>query len=140
MDKVCGLKAGKKRKVGDDFEQSIRDGLTAWRDGDLIDCLYPGTFSIAGATVLDDAVIEQLATCGERITNGEQLSRRTRWFMAFTKDGHLTQHGHQLLAQLQKVYNIYDITQAQKAITIAASLGPVSPSRFYSSHSKKHVS
>ncbi|KAG1882049.1 P-loop containing nucleoside triphosphate hydrolase protein, partial [Suillus tomentosus] len=78
LDKVCGLKAGKKRKVGEDFEQSIRDGLTAWRDGDLIDCLYPGTFSIAGATVLDDTVIEQLATCGEWITNGEQLSRRTR--------------------------------------------------------------
>jgi hypothetical protein len=73
LDKVPGLKRGKKKRVDKKLVDAMRERLVVWRDGELLDAVYPGTVSVPGTFVLGDDVIEQLVTCGERIGSEQEL-------------------------------------------------------------------
>ncbi len=74
VEKKPGLKRGKKRAMPEAFVESVREGLREWRE-ELVEMIYPNTVMISPATVLGDDVIEQLATCGERIGDANELKQ-----------------------------------------------------------------
>src|SRR5882762_9308408 len=73
VKKLPGLKRGKKRKLSEDQEAAIREGLRDWWEEVLLDAMYPSTTSISAETVLGNDVIESLATCGERIDSHAEM-------------------------------------------------------------------
>ena len=75
LEKLAGLKRGKKRKVSEEQENAIRDGLIEWREDELLDKIYPGTSSISAQTVLGDDVIDKLASCGECVETQAEMRR-----------------------------------------------------------------
>ncbi|KAJ7198190.1 P-loop containing nucleoside triphosphate hydrolase protein [Mycena pura] len=103
VQKIPGLKGGKKRKFPPGLSDLIRDRLRAWSRGTLMPMLYPkeAGFSITGSVLLPDSTIEQLAICGERVDNLENLKRRARWFL-------MESHGTYLFAELQNIFQSYD--------------------------------
>jgi hypothetical protein len=103
------LKHGKKRKVPEATEKTIRNNLCEWRDKDLLDKFYPGVSIMSGATLLGDDIVEKLTKCGERIENGDDLAQHVRWPIVIDAETHtLTAIGHELLAKLQTIYQIVD--------------------------------
>jgi hypothetical protein len=77
LDKIPGLKRGKKRKVDEKLADAIRKHLVVWQDHELLDAIYLGTVSVPGAFVLGDDMIEQLVSCGERIESEQELRQHT---------------------------------------------------------------
>jgi hypothetical protein len=73
------LKRGKKRKLPEATENTIREDLTKWRDNDLMDKFYPGVFIMSGVTILGDDIVEKLEKCGEQIESADALARHIRW-------------------------------------------------------------
>jgi hypothetical protein len=132
LDKIPGLKRGKKKKLDEKLAETVREGLVVWRDGELIDTLYPGTVSIPGAFVLGDDVIEQLVNCGERIENEQELRQHTRWFLGFTKPDGLTIAGEMLIAKLQEIYMDYDAKLDADRARHARIPATIAPESFYS--------
>ena len=109
VQKVAGLKRGKKRKVSKEEQNYIRDTLTEWRDDTLIDEYYGPNSALSGRTLLGDDIIEKLATCGERIWDYSHLRQHTRWAL-----GHDTtmespnKWGKSLLATLARIYTVLE--------------------------------
>lgn len=104
VEKILGLKGGKKRKFPTELSDAIRTGLRAWSRNFLMPLLYPkeAGFSITGSALLPDLTIEQLAMCGERVASVATLSRRARWDL-------MEDHGEQLLAELQRIFTAFDL-------------------------------
>lgn len=104
VEKIPGLKGGKKRKWPTELSDLIRTGLRKWSREVLMPQLYPSKeagFSMTGSALLPDSTIEQLAMCGERVDTVEKLRRRARWFL-------MPIHGQKLLEQLQCIFQDYD--------------------------------
>jgi hypothetical protein len=70
--KYGDLKRGKKRKLPDAFEDSVRTRLCNWWEK-LVNALYPDSVTISSQGMLPDQIIEQLATCGEELYSHKQL-------------------------------------------------------------------
>lgn len=75
LDKVAGLKWGRKKEMLKELAKCVRSGLVDWHDNELLDKMFPGTSIIAGKTLLGDDVIEKLVACGIRIESGEELQQ-----------------------------------------------------------------
>lgn len=92
---------------------------------------------------MHDDIIEQLATCGERISDGVQLSRHTRWRFAYQADGSLSELGTDLIGVLANAYSQYDQQKAEeeaKKVTRPSVTAPIPASQFYgSSRSTRRV-
>ncbi|KAJ6622443.1 P-loop containing nucleoside triphosphate hydrolase protein [Mycena sp. CBHHK59/15] len=107
VEKIPGLKGGKKRKWPTELSDAIRTGLRKWSRVVLMPLLYPAAagFSMTGSALLPDATIEQLAMCGERVDTVDKLRRRARWFL-------MSVHGTILLQALQQIFDEYDLSDA----------------------------
>lgn len=59
------------------LKKGIRDALVTWRAWELVEDMGYGssTALMTGETLMPDTVIDQLATCGERILDGNNLAR-----------------------------------------------------------------
>jgi hypothetical protein len=103
VEKIPGLKGGKKRKWPTELSDAIRVGLRKWSREVLMPLLYPkdAGFSMTGSALLPDSTIEQIAMCGERVNSVENLQRRARWFL-------MPNHGVILLQALQQIFDQYD--------------------------------
>lgn len=103
VEKIPGLKGGKKRKFPTELSDAIRTGLRKWSRDVLMPQLYPkdAGFSMTGSALLPDSTIEQIAMCGERVENLTNLQRRARWFL-------MPNHGEQLLHELHRIFDEYD--------------------------------
>jgi hypothetical protein len=131
LDKIPGLKRGKKKKLDEKLAEAVREGLVVWRDRELLDAVYPRTVSIPGAFVLGDDVIEQLVNCGERIESEQELRQHTRWSLGLANPSGLTNPGEMLLAKLQGIYGEYD-TKLEADRTRRARIPPtITPESFY---------
>jgi hypothetical protein len=133
LDKVLGLKRGRKRAMVEELAAAIRTGLLDWREDYLLDAIYPGTTTISAGTVLGDDVIEQLMK--ERIESPTDLRRHTRWPLGFERStSELSQHGAALFQKLSSIYEAYDATVEAEQLRIA-SLPPagsvIPPASFY---------
>jgi hypothetical protein len=135
LEKLPGLKRGKKRKVSEEQESAIRNGLIAWQEDELLDKIYPGTSSISAETVLGDDVVEKLASCGERIETLTEMRRHVRWAIGFNENtGYTTTYGDLLLAKLQSIYAKFDddAAAAEAHLTaLRAMPHEVDPTNFY---------
>ncbi|KAK0235251.1 hypothetical protein EDD85DRAFT_922454 [Armillaria nabsnona] len=135
VEKKPGLKRSKKKVMPKTFVESVREGLREWRE-ELVETIYPNTITISPATVLGDDIIEQLATCRERIGDANELKQRTHWFLGIEgSTGELTSHGVRLLEKLGEIYQDYDerVEQERKRLEeLAKPLWPISPAWFYS--------
>jgi hypothetical protein len=80
VEKIPGLKGGKKRKFPTELSDAIRTGLRKWSRDVLMLQLYPKDtgFSMTGSALLPDSTIEQIAMCGERVENLTNLQRRVQ--------------------------------------------------------------
>ncbi|KAJ7815903.1 hypothetical protein B0H14DRAFT_3878104 [Mycena olivaceomarginata] len=103
VEKIPGLKGGKKRKWPTELSNTIWVGLRKWSREALMPLLYPkdAGFSMTGSALLPDSTIEQIAMCGERVNSVENLQRRARWFL-------MPNHGAILLQALQQIFDQYD--------------------------------
>lgn len=139
VEKVPGLKRGKKRKPLEQEEKTICDELVDWREDILLERMYPGTISISAETVLGDDVIAKLAGCGERIESAQEMRRHVRWAIGFNEDtGYSTEYGDMLLEKLREIYAKLDAdAAAEEARSAELRAGPqhVQPSQFYGSDS-----
>ncbi|KAJ7798350.1 P-loop containing nucleoside triphosphate hydrolase protein [Mycena olivaceomarginata] len=74
VEKIPGLKGGKKRKWPTELSDAIRVGLRKWSREVLMPLLYPkdAGFSMTGSALLPDSTIEQIAMCGERVNSALQ--------------------------------------------------------------------
>ena len=113
------LKRGRKKKLDPGLERHIREKLVEWRDARLLTHLYPSSVAlVTGESLMGDDVVDQLATCGERITTSEQLAGRTRWFLAFETahscQAPLSDIGRELIKVLGQAYAEYDEGVADK--------------------------
>ncbi|KAJ7106456.1 hypothetical protein C8R43DRAFT_963333 [Mycena crocata] len=81
VEKIPGLKGGKKRKWPTALSDAIRTGLRKWSRNVLMPLLYPAEagFSMTGSALLPDSVIEQIAMCRERVDSIDSLKCRARW-------------------------------------------------------------
>jgi hypothetical protein len=143
IEKLPGLKRGKKRKLSEGQENAIREGLRDWREDVLLDAMYPGTSSISAETVLGNDVIEALATCGERIDSHAEMRRHVRWAMGYDSNtGLSTLHGDMLLNKLQAIYMEFDEdVAADEAHLAELRTDPPSilPSSFYTSSTQTYT-
>jgi hypothetical protein len=78
LDKVAGLKRGRKKEMSKEPAKRVRSGPVDWRVNKLLDDIYPGTSIISGETLLGDDVIEKLVVCGVLIGNAEELRQHAR--------------------------------------------------------------
>jgi hypothetical protein len=109
LEKLPGLKQGKKWKVLEELMGVIHEGLTDWHEDELLDKIYPGTSSISAQTVLGDDVIDKLASCGEHIKTQAEMQKHVRWVMGFNENtGYSTVYSDMLLAKLQSIYTKFD--------------------------------
>ncbi|KAJ7782132.1 hypothetical protein B0H14DRAFT_2630887 [Mycena olivaceomarginata] len=99
LDKIPGLKRGRKKDMDEGLADLIRTGLMDWREDYLLDAIYLGTTIISAGTVLGDDVIEQLVK--ERVETAQELSRHTRWVF-------LSAHEEALFHELQRIYATHD--------------------------------
>ncbi|TDL27966.1 P-loop containing nucleoside triphosphate hydrolase protein [Rickenella mellea] len=106
MDKVPGLRRGRKKEVDKLLVKMVRQSLEEWREGELLDKLYPNTTSITPDSIMSDTVVEQLSTAG-RVTQKKELERTTRWVLAYA-DRDLSDIGRELLIRLADIYEAYD--------------------------------
>ncbi|KAJ6579905.1 P-loop containing nucleoside triphosphate hydrolase protein, partial [Mycena sp. CBHHK59/15] len=81
VEKIPGLKGGKKRKWPTELSDALRTGLRKWSREVLMPLMYPkeAGFSMTGSALLPDSTIEQIAMCGERVDSVQSLQRRARW-------------------------------------------------------------
>ncbi|KAJ7670474.1 P-loop containing nucleoside triphosphate hydrolase protein, partial [Mycena rosella] len=108
VEKIPGLKGGKKRKWPTQLSDAIRTGLRKWSRDVLMPLMYPpkeAGFSMTGSALPPDSTIEQIAMCGERVDSVETLQRRARWFL-------MPMHGAILLQALQQIFDEYDLSSA----------------------------
>jgi hypothetical protein len=63
--KPPGLKHRKKKTIGEDKENVIREALMDWADNDLVKEYYGVGTTMSGRMLLGNDIIEKLATCGE---------------------------------------------------------------------------
>ena len=135
LAKSSGLKRGKKKEMAKGLSEAIRNGLVEWRDGDLVDDIYPGTTTISGGTLLGDDVVQQLVSSGIRIETKEQLRQHTRWYLGFHGDTtDLTSHGRKLLELLHSIYTEYDRVEEEENARLASLpqvRSEVTPENFY---------
>ncbi|KAJ6579358.1 hypothetical protein B0H10DRAFT_2198744 [Mycena sp. CBHHK59/15] len=139
LDKIPGLKRGRKKEMNGELANSIRAGLMDWRENYLLEAIYPGTTIISPGTVLGDDVIEQLVR--ERVEAAPDLRRYTRWAFGFqgsTSD--LSAYGEALFRELQKIYEGHDATVEAEREQIA-NLPPVgseiAPASFYAGTTRR---
>jgi hypothetical protein len=141
LEKMPGLKRGKKKKVPKMLSDAVHTSLKVWRDTELINTVYPSTQIISGSVLLGDDVIEQLATCGERIMTGADLKKHTRWYLGIdSSTGDLTVPGNLLLLQLQNIYATLDAKEAEDAAVLAnlpTTPSTVPASTFYGNASSR---
>ncbi|KAL6304460.1 hypothetical protein BKA93DRAFT_825904 [Sparassis latifolia] len=141
LEKVPSLKRGKKKQFDAALEEYIRKELGEWRIK-LLNDLFPSSFALipAEAMMMND-IIEQLATCGDRIVKEDQVCRYTRWPTAFQEDGiTLMQHGQELLLVLKKAYTAFDAEVTAEQAHLAAMpplTAPISTKTFYRNPSKR---
>jgi hypothetical protein len=115
VQKVPGLKRGKKRKVAQEEQSYIRDTLTEWRDDTLVDEYYGPNSALSGSTLLGEDVIEKLATCGERIWDYSHLRRHTRWALGHdTTTESPNKWGKSLLEVLARIYTVLEDTEVER--------------------------
>ncbi|TDL15093.1 hypothetical protein BD410DRAFT_845465, partial [Rickenella mellea] len=134
MEKVPGLKRGKKKDAGNELVETIRKGLDEWRDNELIDTLYPDTTSITPDALMSDDVIERLALSNDRILDATALRRCVRWMHAFEDDDNtiLSPVGHMLLRQLLTLYDAYDAMVSSRPIIYRFdNSASMTPEQFY---------
>lgn len=133
--KIQGLKRGKKRKLSEGDEQTIREELMDWREDVLLERIYPGTISILAETVLGDDVISKLASCGERVESAQEMRRHMRWAIGFNEDmGYSTEYGDMLIEKLKSIYAKIDAdaaTEEARSAELCAGPQSVTPSEFY---------
>ena len=143
IEKLPGLKRGKKRKLSEGQENAIREGLRDWREDVLLDVMYPGTTSISAETVLGNDVIESLATCGERIDSHAEMHRHVWWAMGYdSSTGLSTLHGDMLLNKLQAIYTEFDEDVAADDAHLAelhTDPPNILPSSFYASSTQTYT-
>jgi hypothetical protein len=143
LEKLPGLKRGKKRKVPEEQENAIRTALIDWREDELLEKIYPGTTSVAAETVLGDDVIEKLATCGEHIGPQLDMRRHVHWALGFDENtGYSTVYGDMLLAKLHTIYVTIDKKMAANEAQLAelrAQPPTVSTINFYNSSSTTYA-
>jgi hypothetical protein len=143
LEKLPGLKRGKKRKVSEEQESAIRAGLVEWREDELLDKIYPETSSISAQMVLGDEVIDKLASCGERIETHAEMRRHVRWAIGFDENtGYPTTYGDMLLVKLQSIYTKFDNEAAAEDARIAvlqAMPEEVDPANFYATSTQLHT-
>lgn len=88
---------------------------------------------------MGNEIVEQLATCGERITEPSQLCRRTRWVLAYDSDGSLSEIGRDLLQVLAGIHNEHDDREAAEQEHRANQpplTAPIPVAQFYSTSSR----
>lgn len=133
--KIQGLKRGKKRKLSEGDEQTIREELMDWREDVLLERIYPGTISILAETVLGDDVISKLASCGEQVESAQEMRRHMRWAIGFNEDmGYSTEYGDMLIEKLKSIYAKIDAdaaTEEARSAELCAGPQSVTPSEFY---------
>ena len=143
LKKLPGLKRGKKRKVSEEQESAIREGLIDWREDELLDKIYPGTSSISAQTVLGDDVIEKLASCGERIETQAEMRRHVRWAIGFDENtGYSTTYGDMLLAKLQAIYTKFDdktVADNARLVELRGMPQEVASTSFYATSAQTHA-
>jgi hypothetical protein len=142
LDKVPGLKRGKKKKVPKAQEEAVRNGLVDWRDDELVESYWPGTTSLSGQSILGDDVIEKLATCGERVETYQELRRHVRWAIGHNEEtGRPTIYGEQLVAKLSEIYVKFDKDTdsevAQQQLSQARTNPTISTADFYSTNTRR---
>ncbi|KAF7305411.1 hypothetical protein HMN09_00793500 [Mycena chlorophos] len=127
LDKMQGLKRGRKKEFPVRLTHMLRRDLGKWR-AILAEELYPGIEGVTGETVLGDDVIEQLATFGDRIDTVDLLRKCTRWFLAYANDERkvLTVAGQALLTKLRRIYDEFDALGPD-----ALSTGPGIPASLF---------
>jgi hypothetical protein len=143
LEKLAGLKRGKKRKVSEEQENAIRDGLIEWREDELLDKIYPGTSSISAQTVLGDDVIDKLASCGERVETQAEMRRHVRWAIGFDENtGYSTIYGDMLLAKLRSIYTKFDnevVADEARLRELHAMPQEVDSTSFYATSTQLHA-
>ncbi|KAJ7076949.1 hypothetical protein C8R43DRAFT_966142 [Mycena crocata] len=103
VEKIPGLKGGKKRKFPPGLGDLIQTRLRSWSRAVLMPLLYPpeAGASITGSALLPDSTIEQIATCGECVDSLANLKCRARWLL-------MESHGDILFAEVQNIFQSYD--------------------------------
>ncbi|KAJ7864340.1 P-loop containing nucleoside triphosphate hydrolase protein [Mycena leptocephala] len=123
LDKVPGLRRRRKKEMDKELANLIRVELMDWREGYLLDEIYPGTTIISAGTVLGDDVIEQLVK--QRVEEPRDLRRQTRWALGFQDSTfELSNHGEALFRKLQSIYEAHDTTVEAERKRIA-NLPPI---------------
>ena len=121
------------------LEKCVRDALVSWQAEKLRPKLYPeSSVLIPTSALMGDEIIDQLATCGERLSTGVELSRRTRWMFAFVSIGsqELSDIGRELLDVVSGAYVSYDrAVEEQEAEWTCqpAVTAPIPVAQFYGS-------
>ncbi|KIM82705.1 hypothetical protein PILCRDRAFT_70219, partial [Piloderma croceum F 1598] len=143
IEKLPGLKRGKKKKLSEGQEDAIREGLRDWREDVLLDTVYPDTTSILAETVLGNDVIEGLATCGECIDSHTEMHRHVRWAIGYDANtGLSTPHGDLLLVKLQAIYAKFNEDAAADETHLAelrAGPSSIPPLNFYTSSTRTYT-
>jgi hypothetical protein len=143
LEKLPGLKQGKKRKVSEEQESAIHAGLVEWREDELLDKIYPGTSSISAQMVLGDEVIDRLASCGEWIETQAEMRRHVQWAISFDENtGCSTTYGDMLLVKLQLIYAQFDneaATEDAHITELRAMPEEVDPANFYATSAQSRI-
>ncbi|KAJ6492720.1 P-loop containing nucleoside triphosphate hydrolase protein [Mycena vitilis] len=139
LDKLPGLKRGRKKEMNKELADLIRIELMDWREDYLLDKIYPGTTTISAGTVLGDDVIEQLVK--ERVTAREDLGRHTRWAFGFLGSAlQLSEHGEALFGTLQRIYEVHDAAveaERERIANLPPLRSEVGAASFYAGTTRK---
>lgn len=111
FEKKPGLKRGRRTAVSDEFRAYAKERLVAWRDC-LLEQEHPGSHLTTAESLLDDEIIDKLASQGKRVSSETDLLTRVRWAdgMVSLADPFPTPSDRcrELFIELQDIYKKYD--------------------------------
>lgn len=111
LEKKPGLKRGRRTAVTEEFRAYAKERLVAWRDR-LLEREHPGSHLATAESLLDDDIIDKLASQGKRVSSETDLLTRVRWAdgMVSLVDPFTTPNDRcrELFIELQDIYKKYD--------------------------------
>jgi cytochrome c553 len=109
-----GLKRGKKKAVPEAESKYITETLKIWRDGTLMEKVYPGLTTFSASTLLSNDVIDKLAKSGEELREYSQLRRYALWARGHDiHTGGPNELGELLMAKLAEIYDTLNTHRAE---------------------------
>ncbi|KAG6834996.1 hypothetical protein H0H93_005718, partial [Arthromyces matolae] len=134
VQKVSGLKRGKKKQVSSEDSRFIQEHLENWRDSELVEEYYGDVGAFSGSAILSDDIVEKIVNCGERLATYVEFRQHAHWFLGHDEaSGGPNTWGQKLLNQLSIIYNALDIKKAEEHRREAATTAweIITPENFY---------